>query len=119
MTTSAKNKVKLLPTWLRNAFEEGEPADDALNSKRQRPRRIDGLLINVQPDDDSNANPFPARLWTVSTHGIGFRAPIPFAQGDRLKLTPDDAPDQPVRVSVVHCTPQVHGYLIGCLIEST
>ena len=118
MTTSARNKVKLLPTWLRRAVQKGEPADDVLNNKRQEPRSIAGLLINVQRDDDSNANPSPVRLWNVSTRGIGFRARIPFAQGDRLKLTPDDAPDQPVHVSVVHCTQQAHGYLIGCVIES-
>ncbi len=116
MTTSAKNKAKLLPTWLRHAFEEGEPADDALKNKRQEPRSIAGLPINVRRVDDSNANPSPARLWTVSTGGIGFRARIQFAQGDRLKLTPDDAPDQPVHVSVVHCTLEIHGYLIGCVI---
>ncbi len=118
MTTSARNKVELLPAWLLRAIARGEPEDDVLNDKRQEPRRIAGLLINVQRDDDSNANPSPVRLWTVSTRGIGFRARIPFAQGDLLKLTPDDAPDQPVHVSVVHCTQQVHGYLIGCVIES-
>ncbi len=116
MTASANNKVKL-PTWLREVIEKGKPEDDVLNNKRQEPRSIAGLLVNVQRDDDSNANPSPVRLWTVSTRGIGFRARIPFAQGDRLKLTPDDAPGQPVHVSVVHCTQQAHGYLIGCVIE--
>ena len=118
MPTSARDKVELLPTWLRRAIEKGEPEDDVLNNKRQEPRSIAALPINVQRDDDSNANPSPARLWTVSTGGIGFRARMPFLQGDRLKLTPDDAPDQPVHVSVVHCTQQAHGYLIGCVIES-
>ncbi len=118
MTTSARNKVKLLPTWLRRAIEKGEPADDVLNNKRQEPRRIAGLLINARRDDRSNANPLPVELWNISTHGISFVARIPFAQGDRLKLTPTDDSEQPVHVSVVHCTQTMRGYLIGCVIES-
>ncbi len=117
MTTSAKNKVKLLPTWLRKVIDKGEPTDNLLN-KREEPRTIAHLLINARRDDRSNANPLPVELWNISTHGISFVARIPLDRGDRLKLTTDDDSEQPVHVSVVHCTQKIQGYLIGCVMES-
>ena len=79
MTTSVRNKVKL-PTWLREVIDEGEPTDNLIN-KREEPRIVARLLINAQRinaqrDDHSNANPFPVRLWDVSTKGMSFVARI-------------------------------------------
>ena len=116
MTVSANNKVKL-PTWLREVVDDGEPTDSLLN-KRAESRTVAHLLINAQRDDHSNANPFPVKLWNVSTDGISFVARIPLDQGDRLKLTTDDDSEQPVHVYVVHCTQKIQGYLIGCVMES-
>ena len=121
MTTSVRNKVKL-PTWLREVIDEGEPTDNLIN-KREEPRIVARLLINAQRinaqrDDHSNANPFPVRLWDVSTKGMSFVARIPLDPGDRLKLTPDDDWEQSVHVSVVHCTQKIQGYMIGCIIVS-
>lgn len=116
MTASAENEVTL-PTWLREVIDEGEPTDSLLN-KRKEPRTVVQMLIYAQRDDDSNANPFPVRLWNVSTHSISFVARIPLDRGDQLKLTLDDESEEPVHVSVVHCTQKIQGYLIGCVIES-
>ncbi len=116
MTAYAENEVTL-PTWLSEVIDEGEPTDSLLN-KRKEPRTAAQMLIYAQRDDDSNANPFPVKLWNVSTCGMSFVARIPLDQGDRLKLTTDDDSAQPVHVSVVHCTQKIQGYLIGCVIVS-
>ena len=115
MTTSAKDSVEL-PTWVREAIDEGELTDKLLN-KRKEPRTAAHLIIYAQRDDDSNDNPFPVTLWNASTHSMSFVARIPLDRGDRLKVMPDDDPEQPVHVSVVHCTQKIQGYLIGCVIE--
>ena len=114
MTTSAKNEVKL-PAWLREAVDDIEPTNDVLD-RREKPRAIARLLINARLDDHSNGIPFSAKLRDVSQHGIGFIAQIPFAPGELISLTPVDDSEQPVHVSVVHCTETREGYLIGCVI---
>ncbi len=117
MTTSTPTHIKL-PLWLRVAIDQGELLGD-LPNKRDEPRLIARQLLLAQREDDPNGKTFTVKLWNVSSKGVGFVSRIQLDEGQRLKLAPEDEPDEPISVSVVHCTQTIQGYLIGCVIEPT
>ncbi len=115
MATSTQPRVKL-PLWLRVAINQGELVGDPLD-RRDEPRLTARQLLHAQREDDPGGKTFPVKLWNVSSKGVGFVSRIQLDEGQRLKLAPEDEPDEPISVSVVHCTQTIQGYLIGCVIE--
>lgn len=117
MTDSSKASLEL-PAWFREAMTEGEPTYNTVVTKRQEPRTTACRLISAQKVDSSDSKLYAVKLWNTSEHGVCLVARVPFGPGERLKLTPENGADQPVHISVAHCTQTIQGFLIGCAIES-
>ena len=118
MAASVQPYIKL-PLWLRVAIDQGKPVNELPNSRRDEPRVVARQLLHAQREDNPDGKTFPVKLWNASSKGIAFVSRIQLDESQRLKLAPEDESDQPISVWVIHCTQTVHGYLVGCVIEST
>ena len=116
MATSTQPHVKL-PLWLRVAINQAEVVRDPLD-RQDEPRLIARQLLHAQREDDPGGKTFPVKLLNVSSKGVGFVSRTQLDEKQRLKLAPEDEPDDPVVVSVVHCTQTAQGYFVGAVIES-
>ena len=109
MATSTQPRVKL-PLWLLVAINQGELVGD-LSDRRDEPRIVARQLLHAQREDDPDGKTFPVKLWNVSSKGVGFVSRIQLDEKQRLKLAPEDEPDDPISVSVVHCTQTAQPWL--------
>ncbi|MHC4235007.1 MAG: hypothetical protein ACYSUQ_07810, partial [Planctomycetota bacterium] len=59
-----------LPTWLRDALQQGEPTDN-LPNKRAESRRLWTVYCRAISDDGSSTGSLTARVFNVGSGGIG------------------------------------------------
>lgn len=107
---SSKN-VNDLPEWAQYGFE-GAPESGVLN-KREDSRHTWVDYVNVcQPD--CPADQVSIKTLNISQQGVGFVSRQAFHEDDILHIFPDECPEQPLKVRVVHCTQTIAGFKVGC-----
>lgn len=103
-----------LPDWVQDAIESGGPADGPLR-RRTEPRRLWSLTCSALPRDQADGNPVSVSVNNIGSRGIGFISSTALPVGQWHSLTPTYiSHDAVIHGRVVHCTPIVQGYRIGC-----
>jgi len=108
-----------LPAWLREGLN-GDPTDPMPN-KRSDERYVFSMLAYVREEKDTGfGESYPAKIFNVSTTGLGLVSRHPIKQGLLLCVSPQDGkpPDfvasDTVRARVVYCKQTIQGFKVGC-----
>ncbi|MEK6798516.1 MAG: PilZ domain-containing protein [Planctomycetota bacterium] len=99
------------PTWLREGLDGDFNDQDA--QRRNETRHVWVRLASIQAS---------VRITNVSENGVGLITRESLPKGQRIRLTPDgrneaDHPYDSATLRVVHCTPTINGFKVGCVFE--
>ena len=104
-----------LPTWLREILADRQSSGKS-SQCRAEVRRHWGRTSSVTHDSVSG-EPLTVYGLNVCSSGLAFISRQKFTEGDMLTLTHPLCRDEPLCVSVVHCTDTLIGYHVGVTIE--
>lgn len=106
-TTSVKPNI---PSWIAEGLECNFNDDEKL-VRRGNTRHAWVRLASLQAS---------LRIVNVSADGVGLISREAFSRDQRIELTPDGVsedgtPYETAVLRVVHCTPAINGFKIGCV----
>ena len=97
------------PSWIREGLEGHFEQQD--RCRRGQLRQMWVRLASVE---------LSVRIANVSPEGVGLISREPFTKDQRIRVTPEGTSEggalyETATLRVVHCTPTINGYKVGCV----